>query len=183
MGGFLGIGNSAAKTDRSQERQGFGDLSSVFNFGLPQATSAIGAGLGYNEKLLTGNRATMEQAEAPEINAIHAGADAQKRQLAASGTARGGGTAATSQQRDTGTEAQIDNALMQARPAAAGAEANIGSNALSTSAGAGTNLTSLASNSRATSNALNPGQQYLAQLAQMLGAAGGGSGVAALAEA
>src|SRR5271163_1359224 len=163
MGGFLNIGNSATKTDRSNELQGFGDLSSVFNFGMPTAQSALGGANNYFQKLLTGNRATMEQAEAPEINAVNTGSDAAKRQLAASGTARGGGVAATNQQRDTATRATADNLLMQARPAAAGAEAGIGESALGTSLGAGTNLTSIASNSRATSNALNPGQQYLAQ--------------------
>src|SRR5271156_690770 len=101
MGGFLNIGNSSTKTDRATERQGFGDLSSVFNFGMPVAQSALGGANNYYQKLLTGNRATMEQAEAPEINAVQAGADAQKRQLASTGTARGGGTAAASQQRDT----------------------------------------------------------------------------------
>lgn len=181
MAGFFNIGNSATKTDRSNELSGFGDLSSVFNFGMPVAQSATGGANNYYQKLLTGNRATMEQAEAPEINAIQAGSDAQKRQLATSGTARGGGVAAANQNRGTTTEAAVDNALMQARPAAAGAEAQIGAGALSTSLGAGTNLTSIASGSRATSNALNPGQQYLAQIAQLMGAAGGGSGIADLA--
>ena len=148
---------------------------------MPTATSALGGANNYYQKLLTGNRATMEQAEAPEINAVQAGSDAQKRQLAANTTARGGGVAAANQQRSTGTEGQIDNLLMQARPAAAQAETGIGENTLGQSLGAGTNLTYIASNSRATSNALNPGQQYLAQIAQLMGAAGGGSGIADLA--
>jgi hypothetical protein len=183
VGGFLNIGNSATKTDRSNELTGFGDLSSVFNFGMPTATSALGGANNYYQKLLTGNRATMEQAEAPEINAVQAGSDAQKRQLAASGTARGGGVAAANQTRGTTTEAAIDNALMQARPAAASAETGIGENALGTSLGAGTNLTSIASNSRALSNALNPGQQYLADITNLIGAMGGGKGISAAAEA
>jgi hypothetical protein len=156
-------------------------LNNVFNFAMPTAQQSLGASSNYFNKLLTGSRATMEQAEAPEINAVQAGSDAQKRQLAANTTARGGGVAATNQQRDTSTQAAVDNLLMQARPQAADAEAGIGESALSTSMGTGTNLTSLASNSRATSNALNPGQQYLAQIAQLMGAAGGGSGIADLA--
>src|ERR1700678_3857891 len=183
VGGFLNIGNSATKTDRSNELTGFGDLSSVFNFGMPTAQSALGGANNYYQKLLTGNRSTMEQAEAPEINAVQAGSDAQKRQLAANTTARGGGTAATSQQRSTGTEGQIDNLLMQARPAAAQAETGIGENAFNTSAGTAGTLTSLASKSRATYNRLNPGQQYLQDITNMIGAMGGGKGIAAAADA
>jgi hypothetical protein len=89
-----------------------------------QQTTASGVGdinqsLSYWSKLLSGSRPAMMAAIAPETNSVLSGADASKRQTAAMGTARGGGTAATNQQRDTQTQATIDNALFAARPEAA----------------------------------------------------------------
>jgi hypothetical protein len=174
--GITGIGGSSLKTDRSNELKGFGDLGQVFNFGMGTAQGALGGANNYWQKLLTGNRAQMEQAEAPEINAVQAGADASKRQLATVGTARGGGVGAGSQQLDTNTRAAIDNSLFAARPAAASAEAQIGENTLGTAAGTAGTLTGLASQSRQVSNELNPGNQLLADITKLIGAAAGGHG-------
>jgi hypothetical protein len=146
MGGFLGIGGSSAKTDRSTTLAGYGDLSNVFNYSLPAGQSAIAGGqattasgvkgidsasadlqgpLKYFQDLMSGDRTKMTQAVAPETNAVRAGADAQKRQQSAMGTARGGGTAVANNARDTDTMAKVDNLLFGARPAAAKETASI----------------------------------------------------------
>lgn len=140
MGGFLGIGNSSAKTDRSNVLTGFSDLKNVFNFAMPfgeneaatgQATtkeglSDLGKSSDYWSKLLSGDRSTMQQAVAPETNAVLSQADAEKRQQGSMGTARGGGVAANNQQTEDASMAKIDNLLFGARPMAAGQEAAIG---------------------------------------------------------
>lgn len=133
MGGFLGIGGVNSK----QQNASIGNLSNLFNFGLSTAKSGVasgasttGAGLSglgdansYFKNLAGGNRAAMQQAEAPAINATLSGADASRRQSAASGTARGGGTAGANQTAKDSAMAKIDNALFGVRPAAATGEA------------------------------------------------------------
>jgi hypothetical protein len=153
LGGFLGIGGSSAKTDRKTELKGFGQLDNVFNFALPSAKSSFGKGqesLGkagdYWSKLLSGNRPAMEQAVAPETNAVRAGADASKRNLDASGTARGGGVSAVNQQRETDTMAKIDNLLFGVRPEAAKETAKIGAAELATAS----NMLGMAENTAGT---------------------------------
>jgi len=133
MGGFLGIGGSASKTNRKEQLTSMSELHNVFNFALPTAESGVSQGQGdlstagdYWKKLLTGNRATMEAATAPEANAIRAGSDAQKRQQAAFGTARGGGTAGANETRATDTQAKVDNLITGVRPEAAKETAKIG---------------------------------------------------------
>jgi hypothetical protein len=169
MGGFLGIGHSSAKTDRSIQLGAMQDMKNVFNYALPQAQTAQATGqesLGkagdYWSKILSGSRPAMQQAVAPETNAVRAGADAQKRQLAAMGTARGGGTSAVSQQRDTDTMAKIDNLLFGARPEAAKETAKIGgaeladaSSMLGIGATTSTNLANIAMESRGQSQKIN----------------------------
>jgi hypothetical protein len=133
MQGFMGIGGKNSK----QQNQSIDNLSNLFNFGMDTAkkdtasgnatTNAGLSGLGdansYFKSLTTGNRAAMQQAEAPAINATVSGADAARRQQEASGTARGGGVAGQNQQQQTDTMAKIDNALFGVRPAAAQQEA------------------------------------------------------------
>lgn len=140
MGGFMGVGGSSAKTDRGTELKGFGDLANIFNFALPQAktgaatgaattaagTGALGDSLDYWKKLMSGNRATMEQAVAPQTNAVQSQADAAKRNQAASGTARGGGTAGVNQQTNDKAMAQIDNMLFGAQTEGAEETAKVG---------------------------------------------------------
>jgi hypothetical protein len=183
MGGFLGIGGSSAKTDRAQTLQGYSDLSNVFNFGLDTAKAGSAAGaattgagisalsqpLQYWQNILSGNRTSMNAAIAPEKNAIQSQGDAQRRQQAALGTARGGGTSAANQQQQTNQMAQVDNALLQARPEAAKETANIGGelaqvgnaqtaealNALGIGSTAASNLTADSINSRPTSQQIN----------------------------
>jgi hypothetical protein len=137
---FGHLGGSSAKTDRSNQLTAFSDLKNVFNWALPfgqqqartgQATTAagvqdLGEAGGYFGKLASGDRPTALQAVAPQTNAALAQSDAEKRQLAASGTARGGGTAGFNQQRDTNLMAQIDNMLFGARTAGAQGLAGVG---------------------------------------------------------
>ncbi len=137
MGGFLGIGGSASKRDRAEQIRSFEELHNVFNFALPATKAAWGAGQeglqqagAYWQKLLSGNRPAMLQAVEPEASAVRAQSDAQKRQLAASGTARGGGVAAANQQRETNTMAEIDRMLFGVRPMAARETERIGSTEL-----------------------------------------------------
>jgi hypothetical protein len=138
VGGFLGIGGASYKTDRKVELNAMQGLSNVFNFALPQAKPALASGNeslseagGFWSKLLSGNRAATGAAVAPETNAALAKSDAAKRQLATSGTSRGGGTASVNQQRDTDVMSKVDNLLFGARKEAAGETAKIGGAQLS----------------------------------------------------
>lgn len=127
--GFLGIGGKNSK----QQNQAIGNLNNLFSFGFgagKDSTSAGNASLGqaggYYSSLLSGNRSALQSAIAPEANQVRTAADASRRQQAATGTARGGGVAATNQQQSDQTNATIDNALFAARPAAAQGEAQVG---------------------------------------------------------
>lgn len=140
MGGFLGIGGSSAKTDRGVELGGFQDLKDAFGFGMDQAKAGAATGtattnagvnslsdsLSYWKKLVDGSRASMMQAIAPETTVVQAQADAAKRNIAASGTARGGGTAGAVQQVNDATQSKVDEALFGVRPEAAQQEASVG---------------------------------------------------------
>lgn len=180
---FSLFGGSGAKTDRKNQLAGFGDLNNVFNFALPNAEAGYTAGqqtqksaLGqlagpaqYYQSLLSGNRAATESAVAPVANAANAQADAQKKQIANSGTARGGGVNAVGQQIETGKNAAVDNAINQAKSGAAagatgvaGATSKVGDSQLSAALNllgigekAASSLTSLAGNSRALSDDLH----------------------------
>jgi hypothetical protein len=138
MGGFLGIGGSAAKTDRKEQLTAYSDLHNVFSFALPAGESSFKAGqsqLGdaasYWKGILSGNRTAVNAATAPAANAARTSADAAKRQIATSGTARGGGTAGTNQQVNDKTRATIDDEIFGARGDAAKATAAIGGTELS----------------------------------------------------
>lgn len=133
----------------------------------------------YWNTLLSGNRAQMQQANAPAINATLSGADAAKRQAATMGTARGGGTAGENRTLDDKTRATIDNALFATRPKAAEELGKLGTsemsdalNALGVAGNTGSNIASIASNSRATSQDINSSTQ--AQIGQVLGSILGG---------
>jgi hypothetical protein len=147
MGGLLsgifnagGIGGSSAKTDRGNFLTGIHDLNNIFNYGLPfgqqtaakgqagvaTGTSDLGTAADYLKKLTSGSRADTAQAIAPEVASVTSANDAAKRQLATSGTARGGGVAGVNQQRDAAAQAKIDEALFGVRPQAAGELAKVG---------------------------------------------------------
>jgi hypothetical protein len=180
---FSLFSGSGAKTDRKNQLAGFGDLNNVFNFALPNAEAGYTAGQAtqkdalsqlsspakYYSDLLSGNRQQTLSAVAPTVNAANAGADAQKKQIANSGTARGGGVNAVGQQIDTNKNAAVDTAVNQAKQGAAagatqvaGATSKVGDSQLSAAlnllgigTGAAKSLTSLAGDSRAESNDLH----------------------------
>lgn len=149
---FSVFGGSSAKTDRGLQLEGLGDLKNIFNYAMPAgkqefgrgqqtqetALEELGAPADYYRKLLTGNRTAALSAVAPVTNAAASQTDAQKRQLADFGTARGGGTAATGQELDTAKMSSVDNAINAARAGAApgatavaGATGGVGSSQLS----------------------------------------------------
>jgi hypothetical protein len=190
MGGLLSAlfssgatGGSSAKTDRSNELTSYSDLKNIFNFGLPFGQDAatqgqagykagqgdLGTAAGYLKSLTSGGRAATAQAIAPEVASVTSANDAAKRQLATSGTARGGGVAGVNQQRDADAQAQIDQALFNVRPKAAGELAQVGSaegqlglgetgeglKAAGLAEDAATNLGALASKNRAQSEKIH----------------------------
>lgn len=130
MGGILGIGGSAAKTDRKDILQSQGNLNNVFNYALPTGEKATSDANSYNSKILNGDRSSITQAMAPEVNSITGQADQAKKQEANMGTSRGGGTNAAHQQTQQKEEGAVTDMIAKARPAAAANEANIGSNLL-----------------------------------------------------
>jgi hypothetical protein len=175
----MGIGGSSAKTDRSVQLQSYGGLQNLFNWALPTAKSGVAAGqaglasagstagsaASYFQKLMSGNRAALGAATAPEANAIQSGTDASRRQLAASGTARGGGVAGTAQTAKDQSLAKVQNLLFGAQSEGAkgtldaaktqgsigAAEAGIGENLAGIASSTESNMGALAGNSRQTS--------------------------------
>lgn len=138
MGGFLGIGGSASKTNRKYALGGFQGLQNLFNFALPtgenlfsEGSSTLSQPLAYWQNLLSGNRSSMLAATAPENNAALSSEDAARRQLAATGTARGGGIAGQNVQAGDQTRAAIQNNLFKQRGEAAKNVAQIGETQLS----------------------------------------------------
>jgi hypothetical protein len=129
---FGNVGGSSAKRDRSEQLDSYTDLANVFNFGMGQAKSNATAGANDTGaassffKNVLGNRTAATQAAAPEIAGAASANDASKRQLATSGTARGGGTAGFNQTRNEDMMGKIDQMLFGARTGAAGEEAKIG---------------------------------------------------------
>ena len=150
-----GILGGSSKTDRQNTLAGYGDLNNLFNVGLTGGTAATGAAQSYNESLLSGNRSQISQALSPEISAITGQANQNKKQQAAMGTSRGGGTNALNQQQDQNTQAQISQTINQARPAAAQQLASIGSNLLGLGSDAAQGLTKDAITSYQTTSAQN----------------------------
>ena len=167
----------------------------VFNYALPTSQSLESSGASttqaglstlndanaYWKNILQGSRPQLMQAAAPAINAAETQADAARREQVASGTSRVGGVNAGNQQAEFKTQGAIDN-ILAALPGQAAeqegkvgaAEAGIGTsvvgealNALGLGSNAASNLTSLSSNSRSTSNAIN--QQTQQQWGQLIG--------------
>lgn len=140
---------------------------------LAAGEDSLGDANAYYKKLLSGNRVAQLQAVAPTVNAANATEDAQKKALATSGTARGGGVDATVQQLDTAKNATIDNAISGVMPGAAEGETGVGrsmaaiaANLLGLGSKAGTDLTAISADSRKTSQAIN--QQTQQQVGQAI---------------
>jgi len=134
------IGGSSAKADRATQLRAQGNEFNVYNWALPAGQQAfqsgqqgvaagqgsLGTAANYLKSLTAGGPASTNAAIAPERQQVLSANDAAKRQLAASGTARGGGVAGVNQARDAAAQAAIDQGLMQVRPAAAGELAQVG---------------------------------------------------------
>ena len=127
-------------TATSDTFSSIGDLSNVFNYGLPAGESSLAtgatttaAGVGtlqnatsnldpvtkYWSDILSGNRTAVMGAVAPTVNAVNDASDARLRQTANMGTSRGGGINSDLQQDQTRRQSEIDNAINQVRPQAA----------------------------------------------------------------
>lgn len=149
VGGLFGgkKAGAAQTEDSARMTEGTGDLRNVFNYALPtgknvsatgQGTTAQGLAtarsgtstmadpLSYYKNILSGNRTANLQAFAPESNAILNQQGAERRQQAATGTARGGGVASANEEAKTRAMQQLDTAIFGARPAAAAAVTDIG---------------------------------------------------------
>jgi len=134
MGGFLGIGNSSAKTDRGAQLGARQGLWNIFGYGLPQgqqqqtagqqtigqalqgtqqARSTLQQPASYWQRLLTGGRPDIAQLSAPSVNAAQAGSDAAARQAATFGTSRTGGATAVQAEAPQTTQKNIDDIINQ----------------------------------------------------------------------
>lgn len=127
MGGFLGIGGSAAKTDRGAELGARQGLWNVFNYALPTGqtgqttgTQALNTAMGtaapaasYWKSLLAPGRAQATANAAPAVNTALDQSDAVRRQAEAMGTGRTGGTAAAQREAGTTTTKNIDDIINQ----------------------------------------------------------------------
>jgi hypothetical protein len=124
MGGFSGFGQSGT------EKSATSNLNNLFNTGLGIGTSSEttgnntlstalntlgGAGDAFKGLLnatVPGRTQTIQNA-APAINSTLASADAKRRQEAASGTGRTGGTAEANRNAGAATDSNIDNVISQ----------------------------------------------------------------------
>lgn len=149
MSGFLGLGANPG------EKQASGNLHNIFNVGLTgfqgdeaagkssldTAKSTFSDAAAYFKNLLTPGRTQATINAAPAVNAATDAADATRRQEAAMGTGRGGGTAAVNREQSTSTAKTTDDIINQslgmgrstaatALPAIASGEGSIGSSEL-----------------------------------------------------
>lgn len=132
MGGFLGLGNSSAKTDRGNQLAGVNAEWNIYNRGLPLGDKQVDAGtttegIGvsgldavkqYWKDMMGGGPAAMKAAS-PALSAINTQADAKRVETAEMGTSRGGGTNADAQQAETERMAQANDVISKVQPMAA----------------------------------------------------------------
>lgn len=147
--GFLGIGGSGSKTDRSNELSGLQSQWNIFGQGLnlqnqtnatgqqqqQQGQANLNSASQYWKNLLTAGRTQTATDAAPAVDAAVAGENAQRTQGAQFGSGRSGGTAAGNQQAQTNTQSNIDQIINQnlvgGKTAAATGLTGIGSTELS----------------------------------------------------
>ncbi len=202
MGGFLGLGGSSASTDRGNQLAATQGEWSLFDYGLGTGQNQQAAGTNtlnsslktlqpsadYYKSLLTAGRTDTAFNSAPAINATLAQSDTQRRQSAAAGTSRTGGTAAANRESGEATSSKVDDiinsTLLQGREVGAkglqqvaGQEAAVGSDQLSNalnllglSQTSVTDILNNATSSRAESYKINQDQlgQYGAALGQIV---------------
>lgn len=133
MGGFLGIGNSSAKTDRGNQLAGVNANWNVYNRGLPISDERLDTGKATTEtglstldkakkfwqQLTTGlnpqiSKPAVMQEAAPAIDAVTAQSDAARLEQSNTGTNRGGGVAEANQQAQTVRMQETDKAIRDA---------------------------------------------------------------------
>ena len=114
MGGFMGIGQSKS------EKSGEAKLGNIFNWAMPQAQAGQAAGastLGQAQKYFSGltqaGRTEGAALAAPALQSAQAQQDALKRQEAAMGTGRAGGTTAAARESASTAGKNIDEILAQ----------------------------------------------------------------------
>lgn len=148
------LGGSGQTTDRKQTLSAYGSLDSLIGQlaktggNLTSAGSSdTGQASKYYSDILSGNPSKVMAAAAPEVNAITAGAEQQKKSIAQTGN-RTGGTNAISQGINTGTRGAIADTIGKLRSGAASGEAKIGAgetnSGISASSSAGGLASSLA---------------------------------------
>lgn len=125
--GFLGIGGSAATTDRANELSGLQSQWSIYQQGLDlnkqqnttgqaqqkQGTQNLTNATDYWNRLLTAGRTDTAKQAAPAVDATLAQSNAATTQGAQFGSGRSGGTSADNQQRQTQTQGKIDDIINQ----------------------------------------------------------------------
>lgn len=132
MAGLFGIGGSAAKTDRKQQLQSWGELQSLFgpaaSLGQSQAQAGaanLGTASNYFNAILSGDPTKMSQALAPQISAIQNQTSQGVNTLNQFGS-RSGGTAAAVSQEGIAAQQAVQNLFDLLGPEAAAEVANIG---------------------------------------------------------
>jgi hypothetical protein len=124
--GFFGIGMGPS----SQEKQQFGDISSLANFSTAEGEGDINASDSFYKAILSGDPSKISRVLGPAISATNKQGQEQKKTLAEFGN-RGGGTNAGAQQIDTNTRTSIDSLIAQLTGNAASALGASGSSLLS----------------------------------------------------
>lgn len=112
------MGGGAPKQEQQMQQQSWANLNSLFDIGKQQgqqfgkvAQTDLDKVKSYFTSLLGPNKRSVSEYAAPAINTLTDATDAEKRERAKMGTARGGGGLAYSQDADSKTRAQIASLL------------------------------------------------------------------------
>lgn len=184
MAGLFGVGGAAAKTDRKQQLNSWGELTSLFNFGSNQGKEQVKTGASglktagdYFKALQSGDRAKMSSVLAPQISTIQ-GQTAQQRSTASQFGDRSGGTNASIQASENQATAAIQSMFELLGPDAAkefasisGAEESAGLGLLGEAGSAASTTGAQATNARPGDQAMQSEQQTA--IIQALGALAG----------
>jgi len=114
MGGFFGIGQSGG------EKASTAGINNIFNYALPTAKGSESSGsgdlstaAGFFKSLLAPGRTQAAQNAAPATNAAIDQSDAARKQEAAQGTGRGGGTASDNREASSAVAKTTDDIINQ----------------------------------------------------------------------
>src|SRR5271170_3505176 len=111
----FGVGNKNVKTDRSNELAAMGNLKSLAAGEAGEGAEGVDASMKFFQSILSGNPTAVASAVAPTTNAVAA----QNRNIAATGTSRGGGTNAEQQKTSDKAGAASLDAVQKLFPDAA----------------------------------------------------------------